>query len=360
MFLYPQNRGNYTKLSTIIILSQLRLSAFYRGSFSYLLLFILFGLNPCFAKTNSVKPVHIQDNSSIANLYTVRRIHGQRRTSSGTSRTYVLYIPGNRGSLPKQPYPLVVMVHGFLMSSNQQSSTCRYLAERGFAVLAPNMSRIMWGKENRTKNVKDVVDQTVWLIKQSKTPNSPFFGLCDASRMAIAGNSSGGAICFEAALEAQKVNLPYHALCSLEGVPWDRTLSQVKDIEPMNILTLRAEPCLCNYHSNVLKYTERLRFATDDVKINGAHHCDAENPTSVGCMSVCGTSHKKFRRLFELIAYLYLRDSLDAPKLYEPTKSFVEVMNEMQVNGKVVIHLNHMQPTKLSSKSFKSALGTNK
>ncbi len=87
------------------------------------------------------------------------------------------------------------MVHGFLMSSNEQKYTCQYLAERGMFVLAPNMSKIMWGSEKRTKNVEDVVEQTEWLIKQSKTSHSPYFGLCDPTRMAIAGNSSGGAIC---------------------------------------------------------------------------------------------------------------------------------------------------------------------
>ena len=287
-------------------------------------------------------------------------MHGQRRTSSGAIRSYILYIPQSKDSLPKPPYPVVVMVHGFLMSSIQQKYTCRFLAERGFIVLAPNMAKIMLGSEKRTKNVEDVVDQTEWLIKQSNTPTSPFFGLCDAKRMAIAGNSSGGAICFEAVLQAQKVKLPFTSMCSLEGVPWDRTLNQVTEIEPINILTLRAEPCLCNYHWNVLKYIERLKFPTDDVKINGAHHCDAENPTSLGCMSVCGSSHEKYRLLFKLITYLYLRDTLNAPRLYYPTKSFIEVITEMKKEGKVIAHLNNLQSTKLPIKSFQTEVDLSK
>ncbi len=163
---------------------------------------------------------------------------------------------------------------------------------------------------------------------------------------------------FEAVLRAQKIKLPYHSMCSLEGVPWDRTIDQVKNIEPMNILVLRAEPCLCNYHWNVLRYVRELKFSVDDVKVNGAHHCDAENPTSIGCMSICGSSHEKYRRLFKIITYLYLRDTLDAPK-FEP-KSFVEVMNEMQKDGKVIAHLDNMQSTILSSESLtsKSAQGS--
>lgn len=292
-----------------------------------------------------------QKNLPEPNLYGVKFERSKRSTVSGTKRSYVLYIPQAHGSLPKSPYPLVVMVHGFLMSSNQQSNTCRYLCERGFVVLGPNMSKIMLGSENRTKNVNDVVDQMAWLVKESKNPHSKYFQLVDPQRMAIAGNSSGGAVCFEVALRAQEVKLPFRTLVSLEGVPWDRTLARVRDIEPMNILCLRAESCLCNYHWNVLKYIELLKFAADDVKVNGAHHCDAENPTTIGCMSVCGTSHEKYRRLFQLVTYLYLRDTLAAPKLFNPRKNFVEVVSEMQSKGKVIAHLNNIQSNKLLSES---------
>jgi hypothetical protein len=52
-----------------------------------------------------------------------------------------------------------------------------------------------------------------------------------------------------------------------------------------------------------------------------------------------------------LITYLYLRDTLEAPKLYDPTKSFVETVNEMQRKGTVIAHLDNLQSAKLSSNS---------
>ncbi len=317
-----------------------------------ILLLLLLPTNSVSNEVLAIPGVHSQPSTS--NLYSVKIEHGQRRTVSGANRSYVLYIPKPNSTLPGAPFPLVVMVHGFLMSSNQQGNTDLFLAQRGFVVLAPNMTRILLGNQNRTNNIKDVVDQTAWLIQQSKTPTSPYYGLIDPRRTAIAGNSSGGAVCFESALEAQRRNMPFHTLCSIEGVPCDRTLSEVSKIEPMQILTLRAEPCLCNYHWNVLKYTERLKFTTDDVKVNGAHHCDAENPTTVGCMSVCGTSHEKYRCLFELITYLYLRETLDAPKVFEPTKSFAEVISDMQQQGQVIAHLDNLQSTKLSNQSVQA------
>jgi hypothetical protein len=177
--------------------------------------------------------------------------------------------------------------------------------------------------------------------------------------MGIAGNSSGGAICFEAALEAQQIHMPFHSLCSMEGVPWKRTLARVSQLEPTKILTLRAESCLCNYYWNVLNYTKLLKFATDDVKVNGADHCDAENPTTIGCMSICGISHRKYRCLFELITYLYLRDALNAPRLYNPTESFAEVIDDMQRDGIVTARLNNLRSSMLSTKSD-SQPGTNR
>lgn len=284
-------------------------------------------------------------------LYNVKIVHGQRRTITGANRSYVLYIPQSNRNLSKAPYPVVLMIHGFLMSSNEQRHTSYYLAQRGIAVICPNMDKIMLGSERRTRNVEEVVDQLNWLVKESKKKGSPYYGLFDSSRLAIAGNSSGGALCFEGVLQAQKIKMPFISMCSLEGVPWDRTLSRVKEVEPLNILTLRAEPCICNYHWNVLKYIKALNFPTDDVKINGAHHCDAENPTTIGCMSVCGTTHNKYRRLFELITYYYLRDTLHAPK-FEP-QSFSAIISEMQKDGLVLSHLNNIQSAKLSD-SFTS------
>jgi len=314
-------------------------------------LLLLSCLLPTAVFSDSDTKTHFSPNSPTFNLYAVKRIHGRRRTASGSTRSYVLYIPQKSPSLPGPPYPLVVMVHGFLMSSNQQGSTDLYIAQRGIAVLAPNMTRILLGSKNRTKNVIDVVDQTKWLVQQNKTSSSPYYGLIDPQRMGIAGNSSGGAVCFESALEAQRIHIPFHSLCSMEGVPWDRTLGRVSQLEPTQILTLRAESCLCNFHWNVLKYTKLLKFPTNDVKVNGAHHCDAENPTTVGCMSVCGISHRKYRQLFKLITYLYLRDTLKAPRVYNPSQSFAEVMNDMQRDGIVSAHLDNLQTSMLSSRA---------
>ncbi len=292
---------------------------------------------------------------SSPNLYKVKIEHKQMRTTSGVPRSYILYVPEMTENLPAPPFPVVVLVHGFLMSSNQVTNNAKYFAERGFIVISPNMTRLLWGDENRMQNVRDILQDISWLIEQNKTEKSPLYGLVNPNRMAVAGNSSGGAVCLQLVIEAQKANIPIYAMCSLEGVPWDRSWSQVPDIKPIKILTVRAEPCLCNYYTRMLGYLQRLKFPYDDVQIKGAHHCDAENPTTFGCMSICGKSHAKYRQLFQLVTYLYLRDTLGAPKLDGPDKKFSEVVLDMQNQGTVVAHLAKRQTLELSSKDTSGA-----
>src|SRR5262249_13233981 len=163
--------------------------------------------------------------------------------------------------------------------------------------------KVLLGDETRMENVADVLDEISWLELQSRIPGNPLYGLVDSDRVGIAGNSAGGALCLELLLAAQKANIPIQAMCSLDGVPWDRTWSRMTKIKPVKMLSLRAEPGLCNYHARVLLYLARLKFPFDDVKINGAHHCDVENPTTFGCRCLCGRSDEKYRRIFQRLTY---------------------------------------------------------
>jgi hypothetical protein len=235
------------------------------------------------------------------------------------------------------------------MTGHQHSNNAKYFAERGFVALTPDMTKILLGDENRMRNVHDILDQISWLIKENTSTNSPLSGLIDANRVGIAGNSAGGAVCLEMVLEAQKTNVPIHAMCSLDGVPWDRTKDQMKDLRPINILSLRAEPGLCNYYSRMLPYLNQLKFPYNDVKINGAHHCDVENPTTIGCRCVCGRSNAKNRAIFQQLTYLYFRDVFAVPKLAaSPSETFVEAVAALKKDGAVIANLNQLQPTAIA------------
>ena len=286
-------------------------------------------------------------DSQCAHLYKVEILRGQRRTISGRKRSYTLYLPQPEPGLPGPPYPMLVMAHGFLMSGTQQSSNSYYFAERGFAVLSPNMTRIMWGDKNRLRNVKDILDQITWVTKQSKSQKSTLYGLIDANRVGTAGNSSGGAVALELVIQAQKAKVPIHALCSMDGAPWDRSWDQMSKLTPLKVFSVRAEPSICNEHARMLNFFRLLKFPFGDVKIIGAHHCDAENPTTIRCECICGRSRAQYRELFQLFTYLFFRDALGVAPIAEPTKTLVEVAHDLQDKGKVLVHLNQQGTTEV-------------
>jgi hypothetical protein len=285
-------------------------------------------------------------------LYKVKIVTAHFRTKSGTNRNYTLYIPEKNSILPESPFPFLVLIHGFFMTGYQHSNNAKYYAQRGFVTITPDMTKLLLGDENRTKNVCDILEQISGLIKDSKTPSSSLYGLIDPNRIGIAGNSAGGAVCLELLLEAQKTDIPIQAMCSLDGVPWDRTKKQMEKLKPVNILSLRAEPGLCNYYARMVPYLKLLKFAYNDVKINGAHHCDVENPTTLGCRCVCGASNEKNRALFQHLTYLFFRDSLSGSTLAgSPAETFIEAVKDLKKDGIAIADLNQLKPLRLAGSS---------
>jgi poly(3-hydroxybutyrate) depolymerase len=149
--------------------------------------------------------------SSGLKLYGVETIRGKRKTPSGEERSYTLYVPKATDGLPKPPYPMVVLIHGFLMTGAQQATNAENLSERGFIVFTPNITKVLLGDRTRMDNVHDIIDHIKWLTGK----DSPVAGIVDSNRVAIGGNSSGGAVILEIALEAQKMHVPIAAMCSL-------------------------------------------------------------------------------------------------------------------------------------------------
>lgn len=277
------------------------------------------------------------DTSGGLKLFNIRIVRGRRRTESGARRSYTLYYPQPAANLPPAPHPLVELVHGFLMTSKEQSNNARVLAQRGFVVITPNFTRVLLGDRTRTRNVEDALDFVTWLIRESRDKQSPYFNLVDPDRVAVGGNSSGGAVCIEEVLLAQKKAVPIKALISLDAVPWDRTKSRVSEMQPIKILSLRTKPSLCNFHGNVLQYWHLLHFKPEDVLLLGAHHCDAENPTTARCKCICGPSDPVHRALFARLLYLWLCDTMDAYLTPDHTQTFARVTAGMAKEHKVML-----------------------
>lgn len=276
---------------------------------------------------------------STPRLYPVKVEVGRRRTISGALRSYTIYSPQPSSQLPHPPFPAVIMIHGFFMSGAQQSNNAKYMAERGIVVMLPNLTRILWGDKNRMRNIKDILDQISWLKKQSQSSKSYLSHLIDPDLIGIAGNSSGGSVVLELIIQAQRGKVPIQSVCSMEGLPWDRSEPEVPKLQPVKILSLRAESSICNEHESMLRCFHSLTFPFDDVKIIGAHHCDAENPTTLRCMCICGKSKEHYRLMFQRLAYLFCRDALNAPRINGEEKSFKEVVRDWEKDGKVTADL---------------------
>jgi acetyl esterase/lipase len=276
-----------------------------------------------------------KDNLSERGPYSVKVVRGHRRTISGATRSYTLYVPQSAAAATTTRFPVVIFLHGFFMSGTQHSKHAEYLAERGIAVFLPNLTRVLWGDKNRVRNVKDVIDQINWLRHQAKSKSSPIYANINPECLGIAGNSSGGAVCLELLIRAQKAKIPVQSMCSMDGVAWDRSFDEMP----------RAEPSICNEHARILQFLAKASFPSDDVRLIGARHCDAENPTTFRCQCICGRSREKFRLLFQELTYLYFRDTLDAGKIDSTGGTFVEMVKSLEKEGRATSQLKTQNST---------------
>lgn len=312
-----------------------------------MMLLVVLASSWCVSQAYAARPISSQietEGPPEAGTYSIKTVKGTRCTSGGTMQSYTIYLPDSKEA--QGPFPTVMLIHGFLMTGEQHRNNAEYMAKHGFIVLTPDISKWLWGDDKRTRNVDDLVDDLAWLTGKKGDQPECVRGLVDSSRVGVAGNSSGGAAALELALQAQKINMPVQALVSLDGVPWDRTLEHLHELAPIKLLTLRAEPCICNYHARMLKFLSSLSFPYEDVKVNGARHCDVENPTTLGCFSICGKSDAEHRVVFQNLLYLYFRDQLSAPKVGTTEKSFESYISELQSEKKVVKEMNYPEQHK--------------
>jgi hypothetical protein len=315
-----------------------------------LVLIIACGLNVCYpsasqasnAKTPSIElsaeeTSNQKSSTHIFYDYAIERKQLPRTDElKGAYRSFSVFIPKNDPALPKPPFPVAVLIPGFFRSGTQMRNNAEYLVKRGFIVLTPNLSRILLFHKHRMHNVQTVLDELAWLTEQNKIPGSALEGVVDANRVGLLGHCSGGAVCIEVLLAAQKANIPIHTFVSNDTVAWSKSLPRMTSIATTDILSLRSEPGLCNEYGIALKYLNRLKFPFEDIVVKGAGHCDGENPTNYGCLCVCfQSSHAKYRDVFQLLTYLYFRDSLKAPAIWSPTASFAQISELLEGKNKI-------------------------
>ncbi|MBK9375960.1 MAG: dienelactone hydrolase family protein [Holophagales bacterium] len=258
---------------------------------------------------------------------------GKRTMARGDRVAYDLYIPQAANGLPPPPWPAVVLDHGFARSKVRHANTSRFLAERGVVVLVANLVSLLGGERAQLANVESTRDHVAWLKARSASPGDPLFGLVDPERIALAGYSAGGAVAFEAAASGARVR----AVVLLDAVPWERTIGAAKKVAVPRLLSLRSEPSACNSKGSVRKLLANLPFESDDVRIVGGTHCDAEDPTDAACRFFCGGSKDGARVLYRRLLYSFLRDALDAPPVGDVPDSWFEAIRRGVEDGSLVV-----------------------
>ncbi|MBK9088229.1 MAG: alpha/beta fold hydrolase [Holophagales bacterium] len=258
---------------------------------------------------------------------------GRRRTGRGDEVAYDLYVPQSASGLPAPPWPAVVLDHGFARSKWRHASTARFLAERGVVVLVANLVSLLGGESAQLANVANTRDHVAWLKARSETRGDPLFGLVDPERIALAGHSAGGAVAFEAAAGGTGVR----AVVLLDAVPWQRTIEAAREMPFRRLLSLRSEPSACNAQGSVRKLLGNLRFESDDVRIVGATHCDAEDPTDFVCRLFCGGTTDDARAAYRRLFFLFVADSLDVPPVEDAPDTWAEAIRRGVEDGSLAV-----------------------
>jgi pimeloyl-ACP methyl ester carboxylesterase len=261
-------------------------------------------------------------------LYQVSVESGRRRTVTGNVLRYDLFIPSPESELPPPPWPALVLTHGFARNRSHHRDNAMFLARRGIVVLTPDTASLLGGEPAQLDCIADLVDHVAWLAARGTAPADALDGLIDPGRIGLAGHSAGGAISFEAAIDARDDPSPVAAVCLLDAVPWPRTIARAGDFPSLPLASWRSEPHRCNAEGQIRRVLESLPFQIEDVLIIGATHCDPENPSDALCDLACGCSTNERQSLYQTLLYLFVRDALQAPAVAGDTMSYEEALEQ--------------------------------
>jgi pimeloyl-ACP methyl ester carboxylesterase len=270
-----------------------------------------------------------------AELFSVTIETGTRHTATGTAVDYSLFVPEEAHDLPRPPWPVVLLHHGFARSPQVFANTALRMARRGFIVMTPDQAGL-GGIGTREENIAVTLDHLAWLRERGRTPGDPLDGLVDPHRMALAGHSAGGAVSFEAAVRSQTTEAPVAALFLLDAVPWRSTLEAAPELAPIPFGSLRAEPSSCNAQGSVRDLLAELPFCAEDVLVVGATHCDPENPTDLLCRVICGGSSGFKRYLFFRLMTSFFQEALNVPQVEAIPLPYGPTLEWLEANGFVI------------------------
>jgi dienelactone hydrolase len=192
--------------------------------------------------------------------------------------------------------PLVVVAHGFSRSRKNFEGWGERLARAGYFAAIPDMPTNTDHRQNG-----HAIEELIQILS-TRPPERLRSAQFETDRVAVVGHSAGGLATLLAASKDRHIVL----WVGLDPVDSGDIGAKAADDRIFTSLVLRAEPSRCSQRENIKGLEEHLRGPWLIAKIDGASHCDAEEPTDKWCTFTCGGGYSDRRH------NIFVRHTLDA------------------------------------------------
>jgi dienelactone hydrolase len=200
--------------------------------------------------------------------------------------------------IPKisRPAPLVVVAHGFSRSRKNFEGWGERLAGAGYFVAIPDLPTNTDHRKNG-----HAIDELIEILA-TKPPEKIRSAQIETNRVAVIGHSAGGLATLLAASKNRRIVL----WVGLDPVDSGDIGVKSADDRAFTSLVLLAKSSRCNQRENISGLEEHLRGPWLIAKVDGASHCDPEEPTDKWCTFTCGGGYSDRRH------NIFVRYTLDA------------------------------------------------
>ncbi len=189
------------------------------------------------------------------------------------------------------PCPALVLGHGFLQSKACHEQQGILLATRGFIVLIPAFNKAA----DHRRNGRELSRCLDWLSGQQTNPAALFFQRVRLDRLGAAGHSAGGLSALLAAADDPRIR----ALSLMDPVDKDKLGLDALSRLSLPVAMTWSEPSSGNNHGSAQRLFAATTGSGRGVKIVGANHTDAQNPSGWLCRLVCGAAEPRRQHLYD-------------------------------------------------------------
>jgi dienelactone hydrolase len=230
--------------------------------------------------------------------YTVATWDAGMQSLDGTQiHVHVYYPSGMPG-----PFPILGVVHGASRTAANMAEMSNTFASRGFVVLAPDMPCAFTGCDHQA-NSRQLRAMLAWGVAQSAMSGTMLSGLVDGSKRGLAGHSWGALGSFLATDGDPDIS----AVVILDANDDSGVgAAAAPAVTQPSIHIMAEKPGTCN--GTNWKQTVYPKTPAPHMRlvINGAAHCDVENPGDSLCPLVCGSGNPALNNMFRRYAVAWM------------------------------------------------------